>query len=288
MEKIDEDFWNKQNQIYLFLQYEGFVEWIKIRKVCMSLIESCSNDVKNWYGKYPEYKLFCPLVLNGIVDFALYNNRFGYSLSSRTYLIAESKDRLIYLNHFSLNNCSQRISQELCQRMAFSILYSFPSLEEIIKSWNRETLLEKDYYLKEGLYSTSKNASKINDICIFKKDSSSYSADYITIDKINSYKIPNKTFEDLNIARTYIRMHLIHKKISAMFIYNKSTNELSYEYYQELPIAIYRALILFDVQQLENKELFLPNRNNKSFTRIPEKSLSFLRNIFGKNCIKEI
>lgn len=288
MEKIDEDFWNKQNQIFLFLQYEGFVEWIKIRKVCMSLIEPCSSDVKDWYGKYPEYKLFCPLVLNGIVDFALYNNRFGYTLSSRTNLIAESKDKLLYLNHFAGDNCSQRISQELCQKMAFSILYSYPRLEEIIKSWNREPLLEKDYYPKVGLYSTSKNASKINDICIFKKDPSSYSADYITIDKINAYKIPNNSFEDFNIARTYIRMHLIQKKSSSMFIYNKSTKELSYEYYQELPIAIYRAFILFDVQQLENKELFLPNRNNKSFTNIPEKSLSFLRNIFGKNCIKEI
>lgn len=286
---VDKDFWKKQNQIYLYVQHCGFVDWLQIRRICNTLIESCRPEEAMWYGKYPEYKLFCPLVYNGVIEFASYDNKAGFCLSKKINLLQGNADDFLYLNHFSEEAEEIKISAEECRKNAMKILMNYPTLDSIIKQWYSSLILNQECYRREFLYSFSQLPARICVNSLFKLEPFAYKSDYISLSDGKMYKIPGETFESINIARTYLRFCDGEKnKNEAHFIYSKKEECLQYSAsYFELPVAVYRALLLFNIEQLCEKNIFLPNRNNMHFEKIPYNAVEQIKRILGNNSIEE-
>ena len=58
----DEEFYNIQIKLRKWLRRNGFSTWKQIQKTCRTLLEAYPNEYSDLYGKYPEYKLFMPLL----------------------------------------------------------------------------------------------------------------------------------------------------------------------------------------------------------------------------------
>ena len=73
-----------------------------------------------------------------------------------------------------------------------------------------------------------------------------------------------------------------------LFEYDVNKKSLHCNILGIIPILLQRILILFDLQQLQNKEIYMPYRCYKPFSNIPIEAVKQLKRIFGENAIKEI
>ena len=277
----DPDFLHKQDQIRSWLHYISFAGWRDLNNKCIGLISGESEEVINQYGKNPIYKLVYPMIINGDIEFVKKEDEFGFTLASK---------KLDDKNH------------EECQSMAMNLLKSFPDLLSYIKKWGEtEFSLTKTVYPKD---SSGFIKEKTGDfLCkqlvtylptkkylLFKERpiTSPHLPTYFGIfdeekQKDLIYKLPDNLLDAASYCQCVIKNH--QKK--SLFTYDKNTKELSCKNHIIIPLLIQRILIMFDKEQLNDKEIYRPYRNYKPFMNIPAEAVKCLKRIFGENAIEE-
>lgn len=268
------DLHKKQYQLYLFLQHVGIASWQNINKVCNELISSCNSDLKSKYGNYPIYKIFSPLIRTGIVDSIVDNNAKVFSVSNKTQLFSEEELNLSDFDirrHFLIIDKKDESDFEY---MGKQIMNRIPCFNSIISTWNSNYILNGTYYIRRDGYYLSNTPTQLNYNCIYKEDTRPYTPMYFFEENTNKgYQIPANNEDYLNFVRLYIRLN---KNIEDAIIYNSEKKELTFNFCNEIPTIIYRALIMQDMKQLSNLEIFTDNRNGLPFTNI---SPSIYKNI---------
>lgn len=272
--KFFEDLHKKQFQLYIYIKHVGFTTWQKINKVCNELVSSCNEDEKAKYGKYPIYKIFVPLVKNGIIDNAFINDEKGFSISKNIGLFSDSE---LTINdndirrHFLISDEKINFNFEYQGKQ---IINRFPCFNEIISNWNSEYILNGSYYIKREGYYLSKAPMQLQYDCIYKHDNKPFTSTYYYDSNSNKgYEIPNNDEELLNLVRLFIR---IRNNPQNAIIYNNESRTLSFSSYNEIPTILYRAFLMQDIKQLVNLEIFCDNRNNIPFSNI---SLGIYKNL---------
>ena len=255
----DEEFFNIQIKLRKWMQRVGFVNWKQIQKACRNLLASYPNDYADLYGNFPEYKLFMPLLRNGICEISKQNGKTGFVILPKDNIENPTIEPLLLLNNF-------------------------PSISDIISAYRIEDSVEIKFYC--DLY--DKYTYKINEsnkfkIGIYKPEDKVYSSAFI-FDGIQQRLIPSyeENPDSINIARCYVRCSDKQK----LFVYHSTKKELNVLFYSELPILITRALILFDEKQLKEKRFKYPLDKATPYKNIEMKAINELIRIFGKDSIE--
>lgn len=255
----DEQFFVVQNQLKKWLKCFGVASWKQIQKTCKNLLAVYPESYSSQYGTFPEYKLFMPLLRNGICEVAKVNSKTCYVILSEYYKSEGVFNPLLLLNNF-------------------------PCLKELIKTFRTDDSFEphfkcdlKDKYTYKPCY------EKELEIGIFKPEDKIYSPS-ILYDGKKQKIIPNydENPDSINIARCFVRCHEKQK----LFVYHEVSKKLNVCFYSELPILITRALILFDKSQLRNNLYYYPLSKEISYHDIDDKVLNELWRIFDKDCIE--
>lgn len=275
------DLHKKQYQIYLFLQHVGIATWQNINRVCNELISSCNSDFKSKYGNYPIYKIFSPLIRNGIVDSIVENNDRAFTVSKKTQLFFEDELNLTEFDirrHFLIFDKKDESNFEY---MGKQIMNRFPNFNSIISNWNSNYIVNGLYYIRREGYYLNNTPSQLQYNCIYKEDIHPYTPMFFFEEKSNKgYQIPANDEDYLNLVRLYIRLN---KNIKETIIYDSETKELYFNCCNEIPTIIYRALLMQDMSQLSNLEIYTDNRNGIPFTNISPSIYKNLLRIFEIN-----
>lgn len=275
------DLHKKQYQIYVFLQHVGIASWQNINRVCNELISSCNSDLKSKYGNYPIYKIFSPLIRTGIVDTILNNNDKVFTISKKTQLFSEDELELTDFDirrHFLIHDKKNDSNFEY---MGKQIMNRFPDFNSIISTWNSNYILNGLYYIRRDGYYLSNTPSQLQYNCIYKENTRPYTPMYFFEENTNKgYEIPSNDEEFVNLVRLYIRLN---KNLKESITYNSETKELFFNSYNEIPTIIYRALIMQDMKQLLNFQIYTDNRNGIPFTNISPSIYKNLLRIFKIN-----
>lgn len=249
----DSDFYAIQDKLKLWIKSSGFVSWKQIQKTCKSLLSAYPEEYIQKYGSFPEYKLFMPLLRNGICEISLYNGRAVYVYSD-VENVKNNFDPLLVLNNI-------------------------PELSRIISTYEKNDLAELLYIcdLKDK-YTYKKADVKDKKIGIYKTGDKVYLPAFI-FDGKNKRHIAHydKNPDSINVSRCFVRA----KNKETLFIYHAKSCGLNVLNYSELPILITRALILFDVSQINKKEFLYPLDKNICYKNICKKAVDELIRIFG-------
>lgn len=272
----DLDFFHKQEQLKIWLRYIGFANWRELNNKCIGLITGENEEVKKQYENNPIYKLVYPMIINGDIEFVRKDDEFGFTLVSE-----KTDDK----------------NPDDCQSMAMKLLNSFPDLLSYIKMWGEEefsftkTVYKKDDLSGEFLCINNLMSYLTNHKYLLFKErpiKSPHLPTYFGMfdekrQRFLAYRLPDKLLDAASYCRCLIREH--QKK--TLFTYNYDTKELSCKNLIIIPILIQRILILFDKEQLNSKEIYMPYRNYKAFSNIPAEAVKCLKRIFGENAIEE-
>ena len=290
----DEDFFHKQDQLYIWLRYIGFATWRKVHDVCINLIESDSNEIKEWYGNYPIYKLFYPLIYAGIVEVAYKNGekKCGFTLAKKIALFPKSNFNYSYSYRGHFLALEEPVDKQELYKKALYILNTIPTLENQILKWEKDNTIfgGDDFYIRERNFQLTKDKKYIQTSSIVKKSNLIFEPDYLAIRRIGKpielYKIDiDKDVDAINMARCYIKA-LNNEPI---FEYIKSTKVLSCIFpidYSIIPTVIYRLLIMLDIDQLKQDYTFTYLRSGKPFSNISEVAIKLIVKYFGNNSVK--
>lgn len=278
----DENYFIKQNQIKIWLKYVGFAKWSEINHKCIELLNGDSQNIQEQYGGNPIYRIFYPLISSGEVDFIKVNNDYGFTL---------------------INDVINLETSEKNQRKALDLLRQFPSVLSLIKSWGMEDYDITKYVYPKNIYGFIHDKSgniisaKVmnylisNKVILFKEQpntSPHLSTFFGLFDEeereFKIFRIPENLYEAISYCHC-----LIQSKKEAIFKYNLQERTLSCKKinYGIIPALLQRILILFDVKQLENDDIYMPYRNYKPFTNIPYEAIKYLKKIFGDNAVQE-
>lgn len=268
------DLHKKQYQLYLFLKHVGTASWQNINRKCNELISSCTSDFKSKYGNYPIYKLFTPLIKTGIIDSIIQNNDKVYVISKNTQLFSKEEINICDFDIRSHFLISEKKDESNFEYRGKQIMNRFPSFKSIISNWNSNYIVNGMYYIRKDGYYLSNLPSHLQYNCIYKEDTRPYTPMFF-FDEISNkgFQIPANDEDYLNLVRLYIRLN---KNLSETIVYNSETKELYFNAYNEIPVVIYRALIMQDIKQLSNLAIYTDNRNDIPFTNI---SPSIYKNI---------
>ncbi|MCR5187434.1 MAG: hypothetical protein K6C97_00760 [Treponema sp.] len=287
----DPDFHNKQEQLLRWIDYAGFVSWQEVNRKCIGLLEADSEDIRKQYGKNPIYRLFNPLIVNGKVEVC--------KLEEKIHII-DNNDTTNTTYGFSLAKETRLDNEKDCEKKAFEILSQTPNLHEYVSNtWTKEPISN----IKERVYKrpiTGKILHPVNfsrsmteeGALIFKNENNkSPHVPYLfaVLDEKNCKYIiktipTNTQFDSLSYAYC-----IIEARKNALFEYSKMEKVLKCKkniYYTIIPFIIQRALLLFNPEQLKDKDIYLPYRNYKSFNKIPYKAVELLQEIFGEKAIE--
>lgn len=262
----DQTFFLIQEKLCKYIRSKGFVTWKHIQKACRDLLEAYPHDYSSKYGNFPEYKIFMPLLRNGLCEIAR-NDENG-----------KSKSGFICFpdNTFAENSFNPLL-----------LLNNIPSLQNLIENFKIEDSIDLqvqcdlyDKYIYKDIHST-----KINTVGIYKTEDKAYYPTFLFDGKkrrtIPSYE---ENMDALNVARCYVRC----SKGNAIFTFHANQKELSTRFYSELPILVARALILFDKSQLKNKLFWHPSSSQTiSYKNIDLQVVKELQRIFGKTSVEE-
>lgn len=255
----DEEFYNIQIKLRKWLRRNGFSTWKQIQKTCRTLLEAYPNEYSDLYGKYPEYKLFMPLLRNGICELSKQNDKTGFLILPKENEETPTLNPLILLNNF-------------------------PTINDIVRSYKIEESVDLKFYSDlYDKYSYKPIEDNKKSIGIFKPQDRVYENEFI-FDGKQQRILPKKDDnpDSINVARSFVRI----KNNQQLFKYHSLRKELNTYYYSELPILITRALILFDVSQLKDRKYKYPLTMDIPYKNIDDKVVNELLRIFGNNCIE--
>ncbi len=255
----DEQFFEIQSKLIMRLKKQSFVSWKQIQKTCKTLLEAYPESYSAQYGNFPEYKLFMPLLRNGICEVAKENEKTGYVALPELADSEETLNPLLLLNNF-------------------------PCINDLINGFKKEDSLELKFKCNlEDKYSYKPFSEKSLEIGIYRPEDKVYAVTLLFDGKAKRI-IPdyNKNPDAINVARCFARC----SKNQQLFTYHKQSKELSTCFYSELPILVSRALILFDKSQLKNAMYNYPLSRNQPYHNVDEKAVEELERIFGANCIE--
>ena len=255
----DEKFYNIQIKLKKWMRRVGFVSWKQIKKTCSNLLASCPNDYAELYGKFPEYRLFMPLLRNGICEVSNQNGKTGFIILPKENIENPTIEPLLLLNNF-------------------------PSISDIISTYRIEDSIKLMFYCDlNDKYTYKLFESDKQKIGIYKSSDKVYLSSFI-FDGKQQRLIPSheENPDSINIARCYIRC----SEKQRLFIYHSIKKELNVLFYSELPILITRALILFDKMQLKKRVYKYPLNRDISYHNIEREAVNELIRIFGKNCVE--
>lgn len=255
----DDEFYNIQIKLRKWLRRNGFVTWKQIQKTCRTLLEAYPTEYTELYGKYPEYKLFMPLLRNGICEISKQNEKTGFVILSKENEEKSNLNPLVLLNNF-------------------------PAINDIIANYKIEESVEMKFYSDlYDKYSYKPIEDNKKFIGILKPQDRVYENEFI-YDGKRLRILPKKDDnpDSINIARSFVRIQNNQK----LFTYHSLRKELNTYYYSELPILITRALILFDISQLKKRLYKYPLNFNTPYKNIDNKAINELFRIFGKNSIE--
>lgn len=257
----DEQFYDIQIKLRLWLRKYGFATWKQIQKTCRNLLATYPESYSSLYGTFPEYKLFMPLLRNGICEIAKENDKLGYVILPKLEVSEDTFNPLFVLNNF-------------------------PCINDLIKTFKCDESFELSFFcdLKDKYLYKPFSEKKLQ-IGIYKPENKIYAPTFL-YDGEKQREVPkyDENPDSINIARCFVRWREKQK----LFIYHKFSQNLNVCFYSELPILITRALILFDKSQIRKKVYNFPLSKDIPYHNIDSKSINELTRIFGKNCIEVI
>ena len=255
----DDQFYDIQMKLKLWLKRNGFTTWKQIQKACRNLLASYPESYSAQYGKFPEYKLFMPLLRNGICEIAKENGKIGYVILPKIEENEDILDSLLLLNNF-------------------------PCIKDLVATFKTDDTFELRFFcdLNDKYVYKPFSKSKLQ-IGIYKPEDKVYAPTFL-YDCEKKREIPkyDENPDSINIARCFVRCYEKRR----LFIYHQFSKKLNVHFYSELPILITRALILFDKSQIRKKAYSFPLSKDIPYHNIENNAINELVRIFGKNCIE--
>lgn len=284
--EIHKDLEKKQIQILSFIKHRGCVTLRNLHCVCLKLIEADPEELQEFYGNSPEYKIAYPLLRLGILEFRrernLLNNKF------KGYVFAPEQQFVKMKNHdgrvFGMNTKIEKYGYDIFHeksivRSNYAILQSdpvmlikkIPNIIDIINYFP----IEKDVNLRVKFdpYTYKYETQHCSGPGIYKENDYVYLPTYLKDAKNYIRRIPNinQNIDSINWARLYVNM--LNKQIP--YRYDKDKNLLELKN-QDLPIVLSRALYFFSYNYHLNR---LPFYKTKEYPDIPVSSEIELRRI---------
>jgi hypothetical protein len=271
---------SSQKKLCLWLYEEGCISWSRIHKACQSIVDSLSEDTKHYFGNYPEYKIFVPLLKNGSIEVCRKEN-------CATLLYCMNSDLKIGNDDFQ----SVRSPPALENKAVFNpleFLKTYPSIKTQIETFSRVDIERNLFKVYMNLYDYSYSQCKgiPYSTGIYKTADIVWYTPYL-LDARNIVRRISGNDENpdaLNLARLYVRIiNPACKK--PLFEYNVQTKDLTCFCYSELPVLLVRALLLFTPAQITKTQFCLPYPNIP-FKNIGRETVVEIQRIFSKNSVK--
>jgi hypothetical protein len=285
-----------QKKFCLWVHEQGCVSWSKIHKACQNIVDSLSEAKKQYFGNYPEYKIFVPLLKNGSMEVCRKEDRITLLYCMNPDMKIGNDDfqfirEKLWFSMYTLQD--KNINSDIVRKLTFNsldFLKVYPSIESQI-----ETFLKADFacnllkvYMNLYDYSYSQCKGCPSDTGIYKIADTAWHRFYL-LDKKNIIRqIPrnDENPDALNLARLYIRITNL-AFVKPLFEYNTQTKDLKCFYYSELPILLVRILLLFTPEQITETQFCLPYPN-VPFRNIEREVVVEIRRIFSGNSVKII
>ena len=255
----DEHFYNIQIQLEEWLRRYGFATWKQIQKACKNLLAAYPESYSVQYANFPEYKLFMPLLRNGICEVSKENRKTGYVILPKLEENDETLNPLLLLNNF-------------------------PCIKDLVQSFKIDDSFDLRFYCDfKDKYTYKPISEKELKTGIYRPEDKVYAATFL-YDGQNRRIVPkyDENPDAINVARCFVRCFENH----TLFVYHEKSKNLDVCFYSELPILITRALILFDKTQLKDKIYKYPLSKNVPYHNIDTNATNELTRIFGKQSIE--
>ncbi len=290
---------SSQKKLCPWLYEQGCASWSRIHKACINIVESLSDDKKKFFGNYPEYKIFVPLLRNGTIEVCKQekNNVLRYCMNENLKINCEEALHLTkkypWFSKYSLNepDFNDNPNGETCKVFdAYGFLKSYPSIRVQIAYFQLADIELKNFnfYMNLYDYSYKKCMDAVSQTGIYKTDDVVWYSPFLLDEKNDVHKIPDydENPDALNLARLYVR--ITNTSFSKpLFEYSKGKKELKCYYYSELPILFTRALLLFSPEQIAKTQFCLPTPD-VPFKNISIEAVKEIERIFAKKSIKYI
>ncbi|WP_307771287.1 hypothetical protein [uncultured Treponema sp.] len=254
----DDNFFLTQRKLFLWIKTKGFVTWKQIQKTCIDLIAAFPEEYILKYGKFPEYKLFMPLLRNGFCEIASNGGKSGF------VAVIDDEKRKKIDPVFLLNN--------------------IPSLFDIVSCYKKEDSIELNVLCDlNDKYQYKIIDNKIHDIGIYKSEDKVYQPAYL-FDGKEIRQIPDyeENLDAINIARCFVRSY----KNQVIFVYHQKSKTLNTSLYSELPILVSRALYLLCEDNLNDKKCLYPIGSDFPYKNVGLKVVNELMRIFGEKTVE--
>lgn len=288
----------KQSQIKLclWLYEQGTASWNRIHKTCLNIVAAFPQNQQVFFGKgnYPEYKIFVPLLRWGSIEICRIENRKTFLYCMNSDLKLDFLDGTEYIRPYSWTTHYQipkDVQQEQPSKKVFlslDFLKAYPSINQQVHTFSEakieKALLKYEFNFYGWQFEPLKNVTF--EPGIYKTSDQVWIKSYLIDKEKKIYEIPSyeKNPEGIMLSRLYVYINSTYFT-SPIFEYKKESMELLCNKYNELPILLSRALLLFCPNQL-SKSVFRLADPKTSFKNIPESAVGELKRIFTPNKIK--
>ncbi len=261
-----------QNDLLRWLTAVGSASWKEINQALIGMTLSCGlvKDAEEF--KYPAYKLFEPLLRNGVIE-AFRGKQVKF------YPVFKDIDDVAVDKSLSSLSLLEKIHSEI-----YSIKSVVMKFEKLYIDLDDFMLLNLDVYPNEFSPIVKKTQQK--SVGIYSRKGYSWEPKFIYDGSVTRL-IPgaDENPDSFNVARCFVRLNRNRK----LFCYHSQSRTLEIYHYEEHPILVTRALFLSESHQLHDLNYYRPIGswdNNVCYNNVTLQHVSELRHIYNFNAIE--
>lgn len=262
-----------QNDLLRWLNAVGSASWKEINQALIGMMLSCGLVKNAEESKYPAYKLFEPLLRNGVIE-AFRDKQVKF------YPIFKDLDGVAVDKSLSSLSLLKKIHSEI--HSIRSLVMKFEKLNIDLDDF---MLLNLDVYPNEFLPIVKKTQQK--SVGIYSRKGYSWESKFI-YDGSVARLIPSadENPDSFNVARCFVRLNWNRK----LFCYHSQSKTLEIYHYEEHPVLVTRALFLSESSQIHDINYYRPigSWDNKiCYNNVTSQHVAELRHIYNFNAIEE-